>query len=556
MKFVDRLKDMSPERWGTVRAMMVAAGVALVFGAVTWRATAVAMGGVHIGDAKTPGQKADASARQDIVDRNGELLATSLVIDSVAAAPQEIWDVNEFLDGLATVFADLDRDRLHAQMTDPGRKFVWIRRKVSPRQRQALFDLGLEGLRFEKEVQRIYTGGSLAGHLLGYTDIDSRGIAGLELAHDTQLSVGKAPLKLTIDSGVQFALEDELRFASEAFKIKGAAGIVLDARTGAVRAIASWPEMDPNRPADASPEARLNRVIGGLYELGSVFKPLTVASALEAGVLHPSDTFDLTEPLHVGRTVISDDHPIAARADVSDILAHSSNIGTVRISQLLEARRQTDFYDALGFFERPNVVFPGAAIPLVPDEWNELSLATASYGHGIAISPLALATAYTAVANGGEMVRPRFVELGPYDEFERKRVMSAPTAAVVAEMMRKVVTDGTGSRADVYGYEVAGKTGTAEKPIPGGYAQDRNISSFISLFPASRPEYVVLIVLDEPEAHAGQTGETAALNAAPVTGRLIARIAPMLDVKPVLDTTHRPSGFQPGASAVSDKRAL
>ncbi len=546
--------DGAGDRWAALRAIMVAGVIALMFGVVTWRASVVAMGGTH--EASVAEKSVHVAAqRSDIVDRNGELLATSLTIDSLAAAPQEIWDAREVAEGLATVFEDLDVDQLVARLEDPNRKFVWIRRKVSPRQRQAVYDLGLEGLRFEKEVQRIYTGGALAGHLIGFTNVDSQGIAGLELAHQDRLAAGGKPLKLTIDTGVQFALEDELKFAAEAFHVKGAAGVVIEAKTGAVRAIASWPAIDPNRPGDMTGDQRLNRAMGAVFELGSVFKPLTVAAALDAGVLRPSETFNVAQNIQIGAVTVRDRHPISSIASVTDIIVHSSNVGTVKIEQLLGLRQHKEFLDRVGLLSRPQVVYPGAAAPILPAEWDELTGATISYGHGLAVSPLALAAAYTAFANDGEMVRPRFVEPEPEDEIARTRVVSAPTARLITDMMRRTVTDGTGTRADVYGYEVGGKTGTAEKPGPDGYDPHRNICSFVSLFPTSRPEYVVLIVLDEPEALEGE-GKTAALNAAPLTGRLIARIAPMLDVAPVLEKRRSTSDNSSGVRAVSDKRAL
>ncbi len=546
--------DGAGDRWAALRAVSVAGMVALVFGVVTWRATTIAVGGVS--ETSVASQRVQAAAkRADIVDRNGDLLATSLTIDSLAAAPNEIWDAREVVEGLATVFPDLDIEPLIKRLEDPDRKFVWIRRKLSPRQRQAVYDLGLEGLRFEKEVQRIYPGGPLAGHLIGYTNVDSKGIAGIELAHQERLAAGGSPLRLTIDTGVQFALEDELKFAADAYNIKGGSGVVIEAKTGAVRAIASWPPLEPNRAGDATEHERLNRAVGAVFELGSVFKPLTVAAALDAGVVRPTQTFNIEKTVQIGSMTIKDDHPISSIASVTDILAHSSNVGTVKIEQLVGLRRHKEFLESLGLLSRPQVVYPGTAAPLLPAEWNELTGATISYGHGLAVSPLALAAAYTAFANDGEMVRPRFVEAEPSDEIERKRVVSGPTARVIAEMMRVTVAEGTGTRADVYGYEVAGKTGTAEKPGLNGYDADRNLCSFVSLFPASRPEYVILIVLDEPEALAGE-GKTAALNAAPVTGRLIARIAPMLGVAPVLERHPSISEQSSGVRAVSDKRAL
>jgi cell division protein FtsI (penicillin-binding protein 3) len=267
------------------------------------------------------------------------------------------------------------------------------------------------------------------------------------------------------------------------------------------------------------------------------------------GAVKPSEDFNVSKSIEIGAKKFVDHHPISKNASVTDIIAHSSNVGTVKIQQRMGGEKLKEFMASLDLLERPKVAFPGAATPLVPSEWNELTSATISYGHGLAVSPLALATAYTAFANDGEIVRPRFVEPSEEDDIESRRVMSAATAKIVTQMMRQTVTDGTGSRADVYGYEVAGKTGTAEKPSEDGYDMDRNICSFVSLFPASRPEYVVLIVLDEPEGIAGE-GRTAALNAAPVAGRLIARIAPILDVDPVFE------GQSTRTSNSLEKRAL
>ncbi len=547
--------DHSPQHWARFRGKAVAICVGLIFLAVTFRASIVSLGAAPLaGNNKTVSA---FQARSEIVDRKGELLAASLAFDSLAANPQAIWDPEEVAQGLATVLDDLDLERLTAQLSDTTREFVWIRRKVSPRQREAIYGLGLEGLEFRRETQRVYPGGPLGGHVLGFSNVDMKGIAGVELAYEDRLAAGGEALRLTIDDGAQFAMEEELAAAAAEYQIKGAAGIVIEAKTGAIRALASWPPVDPNRPGDANADARLNRAVGAVYELGSVFKPLTVASALDAGVLRPSDLFDVSEPIQLGSFLIKDDHPIDHIASATDIIAHSSNIGTVKIAERVGERRQRDFLASVGLMDRPVIEFPGAARPLVPERWTPLVSATVSYGHGIAVSPLSLAAAYTAFANDGEMASLRLIEPEPFEDIERRRVMSAPTAGLVLHMMRETVTRGTGGRADVQGYEVAGKTGTAEKPVPGGYDVDRNVNSFVAVFPASRPEYVVLIVLDEPLPRPGE-GRTAAFNAAPTAGRIIARIAPKLDVQPVFaeEPATTPGHFPADVRTVSDQRAL
>ena len=329
------LKHIDAEGWSSIRARCVAVAVGMVFVLVTFRASMVAMGAAPE-PRRAVSAAVKAEKRAEIQDRKGELLAGSLAFDSLAANPRAMWDAEDVAKGLLTVFPDMDHEHLTALLSDRRREFVWLRRKVSPRERQAVYALGMEGLEFRREVQRIYPAGSLAGHLIGYANIDLKGIAGVEYGFNDQLTEGAEPLRLTIDSGVQYALEDELQFAAGAFDIKGGAGVVIEAKTGAVRAIASWPALDPNTPADSDETARLNRAIGAVYELGSVFKPLTIASALDAGVLHPADVFDVSEPLHIGTMVVKDDHPIEGdKASVTDVIAHSSNIGTVKIAELV-----------------------------------------------------------------------------------------------------------------------------------------------------------------------------------------------------------------------------
>src|SRR5690606_18960535 len=266
--------------------------------------------------------------RADIVDRKGELLATSLAAWSLAADPRAIWDAGDVVEALAAVLPNIDVADLTRRLSDRERRFVWIQRGLSPRQKQAVFDLGLEGLRFEEELMRVYPRGQLAGHFLGLTDVDGKGVEGAELAFDDRLKDGGTPVRLTIDAGAQFVLEDELEKAYVEFDMKGGAGVVLDAQTGAIRTIASWPAIDPNRPADRSPQARPNRALNSVFELGSVFKPLTVAAAIEAGALRPGDTFDVSQPLRIGGVTLRDPHPLQRSTSVtaSDILAYSSNI--------------------------------------------------------------------------------------------------------------------------------------------------------------------------------------------------------------------------------------
>lgn len=539
--------------WGRIRSIAIAVVLGAVFTVVVGRSAQIALNGS--GESAGGSAAVAAVRRADIVDRNGDLLATTLPSWSLSADPRAVWDPQETALRLAEVLPDVDVAEMEARLADQSRHFVWVRRGLTPRQKEAVFNLGLEGVWFEQESRRVYPGGRLAGHLLGFANVDGKGVEGVEHAFESRLAAGGKPLQLTIDAGVQFALEDELEQATQLFEMQGGAGVVIDARTGAVRAMASWPFVDPNLPGESSADARLNRALGAVYELGSIYKPLTVAAALEEGVLTPADVFDVSAPLAIGGSKVRDAHamPNATAMTAADILAHSSNIGTALISQRIGADRLRGFLEKAKLLERPVLDGPRVAAPLSPKDWSELTTATVSYGHGVAVTPLAFAASFTVFAHGGEYVAPVLVEDALPEEPAGARVISPQTAATVLGMMREVVTRGSGALADAPGYDVAGKTGTAEKPGPNGYDPDHNITSFAAVFPASRPEFVVLIVLDDAQPRTGSQ-RTASHTSAAIVGRLIARIAPMLDVKPVLGANELAAPA--GASPETDARTL
>lgn len=537
-------------RGGGMRSRVVSLALIAVFGVLAIKGASVAMTGGEARDGISAAFEAPIR-RADIVDRNGSLLATSVMAYSLFADPRAMMDGELVARKLATVLPDLDVEKIAARLANKERKFAWIERGLTPRQKQAVFNLGLEGLGFREESRRAYPRGTLAGHVLGYAGDDGQGLGGIEYAMDDTLKTGGDALRLTIDANVQFSLEAELAAAIGEYEAEAGAGIVMAARTGEVLGMASWPPIDPNRARDLSDEdpARLDRASGAVYELGSIFKPLTMAGAIDAGAVRASDLFDVREPLLIRGRTISDDHPIAGRASPIQIISESSNIGTVKVAWQMGARRQQEFFGALGLFNRAPIELAGSASPILPERFDDLSSATASYGHGIAVSPIAFVGAYSALANAGEIVQPTLL-MDPKATRSPRRVMSAPTAAIVTRMLREAVVNGTGSRADVAGYRVAGKTGTAEKPIPGGYSIDENICSFAAVFPADGPEYVVLITLDAPKAGTGR-GRTAAWNAAPTAGRVIERIAPILGVEPKFDA---PTQNGPEIRSVSEKR--
>ncbi len=514
------------------RSLLVAGMAGLMFGVIGVRGAMVATG-ENSQNLTGPSKYTQTMPRADILDRNGELLATSVAVYSLFADPREIWDGKEVAESLAEVFPDMDAEKLSQRLQNRRRAFVWVKRGLTPRQRQSVLDLGLEGLGFRAESKRIYPKGTLAGHVLGHTGIDGQGQMGVELSYEARLARTQSPVSLTLDSGVQFALEAELAAAAERYQAIGASGIVLEVKSGKLRGLASWPAFNPNRPSMVDPAVRRNRAVNEVYELGSVLKPIAIAAALEAGAVKDTESFNVMEPVRMRGHTFRDAHPYAPRLDVGMVLAKSSNVGTVKITQKLGAPGLKAFYDKLGLLGPADIALPANGRPILPPDWTNLATATASLGHGIAISPLMLTEAYGAIANQGLKAPLSIVE----EETSRapERVMRKDVAQSLVTMLRSTVLNGTGRRADVPGYRIAGKTGTAEKPIPGGYAKDRNITSFASLFPANDPEYVILITLDEPKASEAFPGVTAAWNAAPTTARVVERIAPLLGVSPQFD---------------------
>lgn len=495
--------------------------------------------------------------RAEIVDRNGALLATNIVTASLYAQPATMIDPKRAAAELAGIFPDLDAGTLEARFTD-GRKFLWIKRSISPEQRQRVHDLGEPGLLFGPREARLYPNGAVAAHVLGGASYGREGVhaaevvgtAGVERVFDARLrdpERSEDPLRLSIDIEVQSALEEVLAAGMAEMNAKGAMGILMEADTGQIRALASLPDFDPNlRPplpsrGDPADSPLFNRAAQGRYELGSTFKPLTVALALDTGLVAPTTLIDTKGPMRWGRFTIRDFHNYGPQLTVEDVIVKSSNIGAARIAILQGSKAQQDFLKRIGMFEPVPVELTEAArtTPLLPARWSDLTTMTISYGHGIAVTPLHLAAAYAMIANGGRRVTPSIV-LQDVAPDESSRVISERSAAEVRSMLRQVVLRGTARQADVPGYEVAGKTGTADKPLPhGGYARDRVISTFASFFPATHPEFVLVIALDEPvNVINGTKVRTAGWTAAPVAAKAIRRIAPIMGLRPGADPEH------------------
>jgi cell division protein FtsI (penicillin-binding protein 3) len=524
-------------RTGRSRLVLAGLGFALVFTVLTFRLVTLTANGT--GDeaqvAQVSGIEPVAAERADILDRNGSLLATNLKAASLHADTQVVPDPVAAADALAQVLPEVGRPELLEKLRS-GQRFVWLKRLMTPRQQDAVNRLGIPGLYFRTEERRVYPYGRAAAHVLGFTDIDGNGIAGVEKFFDDRLRRSGAdtrPLRLSIDLRVQHALYDELSRAVAEFDALGAAGLVMDAGSGEVLALASLPDFDPNHPGASPGTNRFNRATLGVYELGSVFKPFTVAMALDNGTTRLKDGYDATSPIRVARFTIRDDHPKKRWLSVPEILMYSSNIGAAKMALDVGGDRQQDYFARLGLLSRPRLELPEVGLPLSPAPWRDINVMTASFGHGVAVSPLQMTAAFGALVNGGVLVRPTVLRADDRPA-AGERAISEKTSKQMRRLLRLVVTDGTGRKADVPGFLVGGKTGTAEKAGAGGYQRKALLSSFVAAFPMTAPRYVIYALLDEPQGTPQTHGfASAGWTAAPVAGRVIARIGPLLGMHPV-----------------------
>ncbi|PCJ71947.1 MAG: penicillin-binding protein [Rhodobiaceae bacterium] len=469
--------------------------------------------------------------RRDIVDRNGEVMATDIITASLYADARKVQDPTETARLLVSVLPELDRSAVEAKLSS-DRAFVWLMRDMTPREQVAVHNLGQPGLAFQREQKRVYPNGQMASHILGGVDIDNRGIAGIEYFIDRAEEGATEALALSIDLRVQHALRSELLIALEEFSAKAAVGIVLDVTTGEVVALSSLPDFDPNDPMSSPERARFNAATLGVYEMGSTFKAFSVAAALDSGRIDLTTRYDAREPIRVSRFTISDYHAQKRFLTVPEIFMHSSNIGTAKMVLDLGREEHREFLDRLGLLTRPVLEVPEVGRPLLPARWTDISTMTISYGHGLSVSPLQVVTASAALINGGFAVQPTFVR--QTDPVSRVRVLQSETSDAMRALLRLVVERGTGRNADVVGYPVMGKTGTAEKAQAGGYSRSALLTSFLSAFPANDPRYAMIIMFDEPQPTETSYGyATAGWNAAPVTSRVVRRIAPILGLRPV-----------------------
>lgn len=493
--------------------------------------------GVFSGGAAYAASAEAGPARADITDRNGVVLARTIDAWSIAVHPDRL--LND-PDELAPKLHDLMPERStqeYREILGSGRTFAYLRRRALPELVSEVNALGEPAMEFLREPERLYPQTNLAAHILGWVNLDGEGVTGMEAVLEQRLTDPARrdePVALSIDSRVQAAVQSELAAAMRRFRAIGATGIVLDAHSGEVLALTSLPNFNPNDAGRSSPRSRFNQATMGFYELGSTFKPITMAAAIEEGVVTSlARRYDAIEPLEVGRFTISDDHPQRRFLNVPETLVHSSNIVTARIADNLGAERMQEVFRDLRFDESVNFELPVRGAPIWPDYWARTTVMTAGYGHGIAVSPLHLANAYAALVNGG-LYRPvTLMKLGPGEVPAGERVFSRRTSEQMRALLRLIVQEGTGRNADAAGYRVGGKTGTAEKPHGGGYRENSLVSTFAAAFPMDDPEYVVVIMLDEPKGDAETAGyATAGWTAAPVVSRVVARIGPLLGILP------------------------
>ena len=527
---------------------MAKARIVLVGGLFSMMAAIALLRVVYLGLFEgTPANASDLGLtpqRGDIVDRNGVPLARAFPAYALWYNPGALGDngtplvrpVKEVAIALNQIFPDMDVAQTAARLASgrPG----YLRRRILPEEANRIHALGEPALEFPRETERFYPQGSLAAHVLGFVGADGHGHVGMEGVFDKRLTdpaTRGTPAMLSLDSRVQGALEDELLRGIADTNAKGAAGLVLDVETGEVLALASLPSFNPNLIDNAGAANIFNRVTNQVYELGSTFKPITVAAAIDAGtVTDLSRRYQSGQPLQIGGFRIRDSHNFGPSLNVPEALIHSSNIVTAQVADELGGPRLNAIMRSLGMNERPYIELPARGFPLWPKgEWPRITTMTVSYGHGIAVTPLHLATAYAALVNGGIWRPATLRKVAPGEVIQGRRVFKASTSARMRQLLRMIVVDGTGKKANALGYRVGGKTGSAEKPGVGGYQRSSLVSTFAAAFPMDHPRYVIIAMLDEPQGTAATSGQrTAGWTTAPIVGRVVPRIGPLLGIMP------------------------
>ncbi len=532
------------------RIRWVIAALVLVFGTVAGKL--ILLGSVER-DSTIEGQARDiiTASRPALLDRNGLEMAVDIRVPSLFAEPRRIVDVEEAVQKLRTVLPELDEAWLRKRLTgDKG--FVWVKRELTPAIEDKIFSLGIPGLDFVQESKRFYPGGREASHILGATNIDNQGIAGIEKHMDDEdlallQSLGLArgndltPVHLSIDARVQHVLYQQLADSLVRYQAIAAAGAMMDIRTGEILGLVSLPDFDPNNPQTlfedylGKKNERSNRITSGIYELGSTFKTVTFAGALDSGKVRMTDSFDARYGVRFGRFTIGDFHGKHRVLTLPEVFKYSSNIGTIRIMQAMGKDDFRAFLSKLGFDSKAEIELPEMRLPTVPAKFSEIVAATSSFGHGLSISPLHMLRAMSGFVNDGNMPVPTLLKRSQAEARPLyQQVVSPTTSAQIRYLMRLNALEGSGTRMnkEAAGYRAGGKTGTAEKVVGGVYSSNKTLAVFVSAFPLDNPRYAMIILVDEPQAENPQSGHTAGWNAGAVTGRVIAQVAPMLGISP------------------------
>jgi cell division protein FtsI (penicillin-binding protein 3) len=483
------------------------------------------------------------ASRPDLLDRNGEVLATDIRTVSLFAEPHRIVDVDEAVEKLRTVLPDLDSRGTYQKLRANSR-FQWLRRQLTPKQQSQILALGIPGIGFRPEKRRFYPGGPTASHIVGHVNIDNRGVAGMERFVDSQgladltalgMTTNQAmePVKLSIDLRVQAIVRDVLMTWIAKTQAIGAGAVVLDVNTGEVIAMASAPDYDPNTPAEGAKEGWLNRMSNGTFEMGSTFKSFTVAMGLNAGMINLNSSLDATKPIRIGGFTIKDFHGKNRVLTVPEVFRYSSNIGTGKIADMVGIDAHKEFLTELGLLSKMQTELPEVAQPSQPRTWKKINSITISFGHGVSTTPLQTAVAGAALVNGGKLIQPTFLPRTKDEaDLVAKQVLSPRSSADMRYLFQYNGETGSGRNAQVAGFNVGGKTGTADKVVNGRYANDKNFNAFLGAFPMDNPRYVVLTFIDEPRTDKGNGAALAGHTAAPMVSEIVSRSAAMLGVKP------------------------
>jgi len=542
-------RDVDRDAKARARVGLAMLAFAAVYGVIAFKLSMIAVFGDSHGARRTAASDAIATARPDIVDRNGTILATDVKSPSLFGEPRRIIDQDEAVELLTATLPDLETQEVRERLASK-KGFVWLKREITPRQQVDIKKLGIPGIGFLRENKRVYPTGPEVSHLIGLVNIDNQGIAGIEkwLDNNGLADLHRAgfasdrlqkPVELAVDIRVEHALRDELLKAKDKYKAKAASGLVSNVRTGEIVAMVSLPDFDPNNPREANDPDRINRLTTGVYEMGSTFKTLTLAMALDAGKATLNSMYDARGPLHYGKFAIHDTHNMGRAISLSEVFTYSSNVGAARIALSMGVEAHKAFLKKVGQLDRLRTELPESASPIVPKRWGELNTITISFGHGVAVAPLQAVMGINAMVNGGYLIPPTFLRRSEEDALKMaKRVVKKETSDKIRYLMRLNAEIGTAKTADqiAKGYYIGGKTGTSEKVINGRYAKKQVLNSFTAVLPADNPQYQVLVMLDEPKALPETHGFiTSGWNAVPTGGKVIERIAPLLGIEPRFD---------------------